>query len=379
MLKPIIFLQGTSSFGGSKRSLLTLTEILPQAGFQPIIACGEQGWLTDELKARDVPFFFVPFYGWRKILQRPLLHFSISGQWLAKMQEFNPCLIHSNEFWWAPHASLIAKILKIPSVVHLRTLTHDVVKARQYRLECGDGLVCISRDVKEKFSGATDLYDKSRIIFNGIGENNFSESEITSARGDLGLTPETIAVGNLGKLCENKNQRLLLRIAGKLARKKDLPAFHVFLAGEGDTDYLQILRGDIARLGLEKIVTLSGRVDSRPFLAAMDLIVHCSQSEGLSRVIPEAMLSRRAVITVDSGGLRDAIPDERFGRVVGVNDELALQNEMEQFFRDRNLRERTAQNAFERAAMVFSLDASRDALAGLYRELISRYKIKHVR
>jgi hypothetical protein len=119
----VLFLQGSASDGGSKRSLLDTINLLRGTPYRGVVACPEKGWLTEELDKLQTPYVLVPFYAWRKWLDRPRVFSSIRNYWLPAFAKWRFDLVHSNEFWWAPHAIEAAKRLVTRAVVHLVTVT----------------------------------------------------------------------------------------------------------------------------------------------------------------------------------------------------------------------------------------------------------------
>jgi glycosyltransferase involved in cell wall biosynthesis len=73
---------------------------------------------------------------------------------------------------------------------------------------------------------------------------------------------------------------------------------------------------EIAAAGLSDHFLFSGLVppDQIPeLIAAMDIVVHTSQWEGLARVLPQALLAGAPVISYDVGGAREVVIPEKTG------------------------------------------------------------------
>ncbi len=370
--KRVLFLQGSSNFGGSKRALLNLVEALPSAGFEPVVACPESGWLSEELERRQTRCVFVPFFAWRKLLERPRVLSSIQRKWLPALEDWKFDIIHSNEFWWGPHALLFGRELGTPAIVHLRDGHHDLRKAKQYRLPEADAVIASSTELREKFAGDPVLYRKTRVLYDGHDPERFQfRGDRRMLRKTFGLEPEILAVGNVGRLCERKDQRLLLEAMARLKRTTALPPFRIFFAGEADPDYEKAMRADAAQLNLDAEVSFLGRIDDMAgFFAAMDLIVHTARREGFSLAVAESLLAGKPVVSTAVEGARDAIPDDRHGLVVPVGDEEALAGAIGQMLTDDSVRSSAATYAAQRAHRLLTSQVHRDQVSALYRELI---------
>lgn len=370
----VLLLQGTSGFGGSKVSLLALVDGLGGSGLVPVVACPERGWLTEELERRGIEHVQLPFPAWRKWLERPRVALTVRRRWLPALARWRVALVHSNEFWWAPHAVLVGAALRVPVLVHLRDGLHTLPKARQYRLGRADRVLAVSTDLRERFAADPALHGRTRVVYSGHLECGTDDPGLRrQARAELGVGPDDFVIGNAGRVSERKNQRLLVEALGVLKRQRHPVRFGAVLAGAGDPDYEQRLRADVERLGLGADVSLAGpRPDLVSFFTAIDVLVHCATREGLSRVIPEAMLARRPVVATMAEGVRDAIPDEQHGTVVPAGDAAALAAAIEAMARDPARRARVVEAAYDRARRLFSLAAHRRALLDVYGELLGR-------
>jgi glycosyltransferase involved in cell wall biosynthesis len=141
----------------------------------------------------------------------------------------------------------------------------------------------------------------------------------------------------------------------------------VLLVGDGDQDYAAAVQQDIAARALQGVVRCVGPVaDIAPVHAAIDLLVHRASREGLPRVVPEAMLAGRPVVaTAAEEGVRDAIPDDRFGAVVALGDADGLGTALGQFLSDPSFGCVLARRAGS-GANGFSMAAHRRRLLALY-------------
>ncbi len=369
--RPVLLLQGSVKLGGAKQSLLTMAEILREGDYQPVIGCSGEGWFTDELQQRGFPFVVLPFYAWRKWLQRWRVAPAIRTRWQSLLGKWQFALAHSNEFWWAPQARLFGLVRGIPALVHLRDGHHTLKKAKQYQLSQMDRVVAVSSALREQFVSDRGLYEKTVVIFNGHDEAKLAFAAGTAeARAKFGIRPGELVIGNAGKICDRKNQLLLARAVAELKNQHRLAGFKIVFAGDADLEYAEALRGEVSRLGLlDETVFLGAITDMAAFYAAIDLLVHCARREGLPRVLPEAMLARRPVIATAAEGVEDAIPDSRFGTVVPDDQSPSLASAIENFFCHREAFEPVIENAHQRTRALFSLEAHRRKLLALYREL----------
>jgi glycosyltransferase involved in cell wall biosynthesis len=91
--------------------------------------------------------------------------------------------------------------------------------------------------------------------------------------------------------------------------------------------------------------------------------------EPFGLVLLEAMRSRKAVITTVPGGHGDVVVDGVTGLLVPPGDPIALADAMQGLLRDNTLRERLADAAYRRAALI-TPETSISAFEHLYRDVV---------
>lgn len=125
-----------------------------------------------------------------------------------------------------------------------------------------------------------------QFIPNGIDAERFrfNSNVRDEMRAELGLKDEFV-VGNVGRLCYQKNQEFLLDVFAKILRKR--PDSRLLLVGEGEN--LPALREKATRLGIAEKIIFYGISDHvERLLWAMDVFAFPSRFEGLGIVAVEA-------------------------------------------------------------------------------------------
>jgi colanic acid/amylovoran biosynthesis glycosyltransferase len=132
---------------------------------------------------------------------------------------------------------------------------------------------------------------------------------------------------NVGRLCAQKGQLLLVEAAALL--KRDGLRFELVLAGDGEMR--APIEAAIARHQLADSVRITGWVDSatvrREMLAARALVLP-SFAEGLPVVIMEAMAVGRPVVTTRIAGIPELVREGVDGWLVPPGDIVALKQAM---------------------------------------------------
>lgn len=139
----------------------------------------------------------------------------------------------------------------------------------------------------------TDLADRDyskkavRIMPNAIDTEKFSFSEEhrKEIRGELKIPDDAVVLGNIGRLCPQKNQEFLLKIFREFL--KICPSSYLLLVGTGpDRDLLEKAAKDL-RIN-ERVIFCGQRSDAYKMYSAFDCFVLPSFYEGLPVVSVEA-------------------------------------------------------------------------------------------
>ena len=141
----------------------------------------------------------------------------------------------------------------------------------------------------------------------------------------------------------------------------------------GDGPDRQALEQEIATLDLGPTVELLGtRHDVDRLLAAADIFVLSSDSEGLPMSVLEAMAAGLPVIATAVGGVPELVTDKQTGALVPPRDSQALAAAIATIATDPQLRDRLGTASRRRAETEFSLETCRQRHLDLYRDLLRK-------
>jgi glycosyltransferase involved in cell wall biosynthesis len=147
-----------------------------------------------------------------------------------------------------------------------------------------------------------------------------------------------------------------LVFAGRLTAQKSLPLMleavarvegvSLLIAGEGDGR--EIVRAEIARLGLTERVRLLGalpRDEVLDLFSAADATVLSSSWENFPHSVVESLAVGTPVISTAAGGVAEVVVDGLNGLLVPVGDAAALAAAIDRYFNEDRLRESLRANA----------------------------------
>jgi glycosyltransferase involved in cell wall biosynthesis len=166
--------------------------------------------------------------------------------------------------------------------------------------------------------------EKFVVIPNGFDTQRWhpDESARRSVRDELGISDDTILIGNVARFHPAKDHRTFLEAASYILR--DAPDVRFVLCGGTGIDQDNaLLTGWIKELGLTKAVLLLGnRPDLPRIVAALDIGVSSSRTESFPLAIGEMMASAIPCVVTDVGDSAYLVGQS--GRVVPAVDPQAL-------------------------------------------------------
>lgn len=227
-----------------------------------------------------------------------------------------------------------------------------------------DRIVSVSHDVQESFIKSTGINDNRLTVCYNI----FDVDGIRRKAKDAAF--QTIKNGvrlcSVGKLDEVKGYKRLITIAKRLYDE----GFALFLTIVGEGVQRSELEQYIAKNGMFGYVTLVG-FDPNPYkyIAASDLFVCSSFTEGFSSVVAESLILGVPVLTTDCAGMSEMLGDNNeYGMIVGNNEE-ALYEGLKKFLLDPKLLRYYTEKAKERAAF-FEPEATVGAVEELFKTVL---------
>lgn len=359
--------------GGAERMVAQLATALNEGGVHPVVflpAAGE-GWLERELGPTGIPLE-------RFHVDRPFSP-RLARDLARSFARHRITLAHSHEFTMAVYGAWAAARARIPHVVTMhggRYYAHRL--RRRVALRTALALSGAVAAVSTPLAGdlAADLWvSRSRIsvIPNGV---RFSRAGRSSLRDELGLAADTRLVVAVGNLYPVKGHRYLVEALALLGRRH--PGLHVAIAGRGE---LAAELADLARArGVADRVHLLGlRADVPNVLAAADVFVLPSLSEGLPLALLEAMLAGRAIVASDVGEVPAALAGGRAGLLVPPGDASTLADAIDRLLSAPGDARALGEVAAARAATEYSLSAMVARYADLYGRAIPRGRLTALR
>ncbi len=212
--------------------------------------------------------------------------------------------------------------------------------------------------------------DQFLTVYSGMDADAF----LTPPRGrievrrELGLADDEIAFATVARLFELKGHDDILSIAPRVLAAN--PKVRFVWIGDG------ILRArlvaNLERLGISQAFILTGLVPPNripEYLGAVDAVIHPSLREGLARVLPQALLVGRPVISYDIDGAREVVLPET-GVLLPPRDLDGLNHAILRLAENDALRAQMGAEGRRRFAHQFRHETMTQQLRSLYERLL---------
>jgi glycosyltransferase involved in cell wall biosynthesis len=191
---------------------------------------------------------------------------------------------------------------------------------------------------------------------------------VPEAKRRLGLDPDHLVVGKVGRLFPQKGHDYFLQAASVIARLE--PRAQFLLVGDG------VLRGELEarakQLGIHERTMFVGLVapDTVPdYMQAMDVVVHTSVREGLARVLPQASAVGKPVVGFALDGTPEAINDGVSGFLARPHDAHDVAEKVLAILPDERRRRAMGEAGRRLAAANFPVEVMVERISAVYREL----------
>jgi glycosyltransferase involved in cell wall biosynthesis len=352
--------------GGGERIALKLAALLPRYGYRASILTFSAHPESAALKSPPCPIYLLPL---PRTYDLAALRAALEFRRFLKQQKIQ--IVHtffeSSDIW----AGFVTKTMSQAKLVWSRR-DMGILRARKhriaYRLMAGapNAVFAVSEQVR-RHAIEVDRIDAGRVqtIYNGLDLADW-DAVPRPAR-----NPGEFLVTTVGNIRPVKGHDVFIRAAATIVQQFPKASFSI--AGDViEPTYLAELQTLIRDLDLVKHFRFEGSVTNlRQHLAAADIFVLPSRSEGFSNAIIEAMASSLPVVATDVGGNAEAVKDGITGFLVPSEDPDALSAAILRLLSDPSLAKAMGAAGRKVVAERFTTEAMMNQIAGAYRNLLS--------
>jgi glycosyltransferase involved in cell wall biosynthesis len=396
--KAVLYVMDTLGVSGRTKGIIDLALHLDPGRYRPVFCSfdAESSALVDRLRERSIPIEVKPL--------RPGLGTEGALKLMSLIRQHRIEVVHAVNPRPVLYAGVAARLLGIRATIgsfsafacqtpdrEYAFLPQELVnrgrrQALRNQVACGlmRYVVAVAGVLGERFCRFTSeaaspfgrlgydrLKAKLRIISYGIDLAPYQAvtgEAIAALRARVGAGPDTLLVGSVGRLVEQKDYGTQLRAFAAAA--KGQPRLRMVLAGEGP------LRGEIealiAELGIADRVVLLGHWTEVPLLLrALDVFVLASKFEPYGVALLEAKCAGTAIVATSVNEIPSLLEDGATGLIVPPESPREMADAFARLAADGELCRALGRNAHAEATRKHSIDAVASAYQHLYDDSLS--------
>ncbi|MDR4949078.1 glycosyltransferase family 4 protein [Neobacillus cucumis] len=331
--------------------------------------------ITDKLILGGAEMYFCK-------LENQLQHPNITFYYAAGPGELYEKIKHKEKFSEISRTKHFHNINKLRRLISDRQI--DIIHANSLRMV----LYCIAVKsfIKKKFRivytkhNVTSLEQKNPFIFahllnnhveriitvsefekNNLVKSGIKPSKITTIYNGVDLTQfafhqkekgDVFKIGILARLSEEKNHELFVKIANQL---RQVPNIMFYIAGDGPEK--EKIKELIIMHNLSQKIKMVGAVHNPEiFIKDMDLLLLTSYREVFPMVILEAMAVGTPIISINRGGIGEALIENMTGFLINEHSAEDFCNKILDIKANDEIRRQFIENALKKVQTEFSLN-----------------------
>lgn len=368
----VLLIQETIGSGGVERRRLSLAKYLDKHSFELKVVCTHRvGEIADEIEENGVEVIAIGRF-------RGIFDYAAYKKVLAIIKSYKPHIIHGAVFEGVTMATIGGWLARVPVII-IEETSDPITRSWKanllmhffgYFVDCAIGV-----------SPASTLYLKRKalipenkvvLINNGVKmPDKVSEEEVSTLKIKLGLEPDEIVIGSVGRMNDDSHKRFSDLIeALAVLKEKGLKA-KLILVGDGPVraTYEEMassmgLVDDIVFAGYQRNVDL--------YYSVFDIFSLVSAHEAFGLVLAEAMLHRLPLVVTKVGGMQYIVEDEVTGYLVERFDVQAIASKLETLCCDSAKRSQMGNEGYKRAVEFYTEESYIDSVAALYHKLLAK-------
>ncbi|MHC4760561.1 MAG: glycosyltransferase family 4 protein [Planctomycetota bacterium] len=374
--------------GGAQENTLITCKLLAERGHDVTLitgpAIGPEGALFEQTKTAGYKTIVVDELR-REI--NPFIDISAYFKLKKILRQLQPDIVHTH----SAKAGILGRYAgwtlkkdsKLPLVVHTihglafhpyqnPLLSKFYIALEKAAAQKTDAFVTVADTMTEKAKAAGIGVDKPyTTAYSAIEEDAYlsppPQSEIDAFRKQYGIPNDAVVFVKVARLFELKGHEYVIESARRLAEKHD-NCYWLFvgdgLLAEPLKNQIQFLEGRFKFTGLLPPEQIPLAIHSS------DILIHCSLREGLARVLPQAMLCGKPVVSFDIDGAKEVV-NKHTGFLIEPENIDQLTDACEKLLEKSDLRNQLGQNGRIAVTQQFAPNTMVDTIESVYQKLIN--------
>jgi glycosyltransferase involved in cell wall biosynthesis len=372
--------------GAQENTLLNCEDLLRDYGDDVLLVTGPplgpEGSLLDRARGRQVPLAIVPslrraIHPWRDFVSHAALR--------RILRRYRPDVVHTHSAKGGLLGRAAATAERVPAVVHsvhgAPFHPYQNAASRTFFRQCERWAARRCHAFISVADAMTDLMveagvaprEKFTTIYSGMEVEPFLAAgrHRTRMRAQLGYQPEHVVFGKIARLFKLKGHADVIEAAREVIECHPQARF-LFV---GDGVLRESLERQIADAKLGEYFQFAGLVPPEQIpemISAMDIVVHASLREGLARVLPQALIAGKPVVSYDVDGAREVVVQSKTGFLVPPRNVGILAEALSLLAEDPAIREELGAEGRRRCTDRFRHEMMTAQIRALYERLLAK-------
>lgn len=387
----VLFIQHTSAFGGSSRSLFELMTNLPE-GVDKIVLCPKgpfHDFLNDNgIKVKTVkgiPQFDHNITGYYRklrwvILLRELFLFPFFVFKMIQLKKEKVDIVHVNDITQI-FSILLGKLLFKKVILHVRCLQHSTTDLRGRFIKrvvdkCVDKVIVIDETVHRELS-----LNNMNVIHNGLTLDNIQLKNTTSDK--------SFTVGIVTNFLIEKGLLEFIDAANICINQWNMNVKFIIFGAPYSNSY-SLKQRVLQKIGLKKNVesivmeklsryNLKDKLEIRGFIKNhnkiynnIDILTFPSHLNAVGRPVFEAAFYKVPSIVAIKDELPDTIIDNETGICINEKDPESLANAIRELYSDRKLLAKLQEGSYILANKYYNSSNNAEEVCSLYQKVLKK-------
>ena len=361
--------------GGLAGHVISLLSALHRDGYPLGVVCEPGSRIAEAAAERDVPFV-----GLTCTARGGASRFALRVAKLARaIRSFHPHVVHTHSFGASAIGGAACALARCSGLV---VTLHNYPPgaggmlperaghrwAMRLALRRARRVITVSEALRRDLTLAyPDIAGKCTTVPNGVETQYAPRRPASSIRAEMGVPPESRLIGMVARFAPQKGIEEFIRAARIIG---DLwPSTTFVLVGDGPL--MEQARESRSQLGLQERLLLPGHIEqARDLMAAFDVLIVASLSEGSSVVAMEAMALGKPVVATNVGGLPEVVVHGQTGLVVPPGDPGAVAGAVIDLLNDPERAQEMGERGRRRAVAQFDIVDMIERTKAIYADLI---------
>ncbi len=361
----VLFVEHKTVWGGGQVALCSLLDAAlahPEAGIEPLLVCPPDAALLPRARTWPVPVHVLNLGRIQKSPHPWMWAWNLYERLLPTLalvrlvRRAHVDVVFANGAYSFLASVGAAKLTRTPILwsEHNTTLPRGAILSGMIR--AADQIMVVADVIRQQFIELVPAASrKVTTVYNGVEVERYRASQLRAdqVRASLGLVPNALVVGTVGRLSPEKGQELLLQAASLIRNR--VPNVQFLCIGEGPSR--SALESQARVLDLNSNIVFTGFRDKVPeLLQGIDIFVLPSRAEAFPLALLEAMAAGKPVVAADVGGVREAVVEGETGYLCEPGDVQRMAARIVSLLGNAELRAQMGACGRARVAAEFTLD-----------------------